>query len=107
MPKTSNQGVEVPEYIQNNLIREQVLASLSRSAGKYMHGMTEDAIHREMRASVGYSCPVSDIRVHLVQLHMEGLVRGVTLANKTFYQPNPSGQLCSLDGGVVQHRAHV
>jgi hypothetical protein len=97
----------VPGYIQNNLIREQVLASLSRSAGKYAHGMTEDAIHREMKASVGYSCPVSDIRVELVRLRSDGLVRGITLANKTFYQPNPSGEPCPLDGDVAQHCVHV
>lgn len=95
----------MPEYIQNNLIREQVLASLSRSAANFANGMTEDAIHREMKATVGYSYPVSDIRVHLVLLRGEGLVRGITLSNKTFYRLNPSGEPCPLEVDVAQHCA--
>lgn len=87
----------------NDFIKEQVLASLSRGGGKYVHGMSEGAIHREMKSSVGYSCPVSDIRTILVRLSTEGVVNVVTFVHVSFYSLNPTGVPCPLDEDVARH----
>ncbi len=74
---------------KNTLIREQIIDSLARGEGRYAHGMTEDEIRRDIRSTTGQEYPMSDIRVELVRLTVEGTVTTSIFGPSVFYRPNP------------------
>jgi hypothetical protein len=97
----------VVQHNQNNLVRQQVLASFVRSSFRSLSGLTLDQIYWEIRGATGYMCHISDVDVALSGLVMEEIVSCVFNGREKIYRLNEDGSTCLLDIDVKNHCCQI
>lgn len=76
--------------LDNELMKNEILLALTLGEGKYVHGMTDEVIHWDIKSRTRQSYSVPDIRASLLPLIAEGKVFQHTEGTKNFYRSTPS-----------------